>query len=233
MNPNPNLNGVRMLTFLYNEPLHGIPYIFWLTIVIFYAAGVLSSRRFIRKNFLALRSNTDFYEPMFAILLYISLLICFLIDGSLRKQALVKFNTARLIYWSENQDIVNNSLRYFQVDFKELDREILNFPDKFIELYKLIPSSDLVDKMLQGYSVSDRFTTMFEPILAYSNILFLTLLIVFASTAFQFGVNTVGLTIPRFGVILILLLMSLAILFALEFLPVSLNLSDEFSTRQY
>jgi len=222
-----------MLTYLYNEPLQGIPYIIWFTVITFYLAGNLSTRRFIRTNFLALRSNTDFYEPMFAMLLYISLLLCFLIDGSIRKQELVRFNAARMMYWSESPQTVNESLKYYQINFAELDRELLISPTKVIDLYKTIPSSDLVNRILREYTVSDRFKTMFIPIMDYSNIIFLTLIIVFISTSFQFGVNTVGLAIPRFGATLILMLMSLAILFALEFLPESLTLSQQFATRQY
>lgn len=222
-----------MLTYLYNEPLQGIPYIIWFTVITFYLAGNLSTRRFIKTNFSALRSNTDFYEPMFAMLLYISLLLCFLIDGSIRKQELGRFDAARMMYWSETPHTINESLKYYQINFAELDRELLNSPAKIIDLYKTIPSADLVNKILREYTVSDRFKTMFIPIMDYSNIIFLTLIIVFISTSFQFGVNTVGLSIPRFGVILILMLMSLAILFSLEFLPESLTLSKQFSTRQY
>jgi hypothetical protein len=222
-----------MLTYISNEPLQGIPYIIWITVITFYLAGNLSTRRFIKTNFSTLRSNTNFYEPMFGILLSISLLLCFLIHGSIKKQELDRFDAARMIYWSETPHAINESLKYYQINFAELDRQLLNSPTKIINLYKTIPSSDLVNKILREYSVSDRFKTMFIPIMNYSNIIFLTLIIVFISTSFQFGVNTVGLSIPRFGVILILMFMSLAILFSLEFLAESLTLSKQFLTRQY
>ena len=221
-----------ILNFFAILPLKGVFIIAIGSILIFFIAAWMVNKNYINSNFMALRSNTDFYEPIFALIIYASLMLALLGSTMAREYKMTKYSAARFLFWSQPDLAATYDAAPLKIDYDALTNELYSSGKKLNSVFKSIPSDDLSTKILSNLGsikFSDRLLNSFTK---FTGMLFAVVIFVYFATAFQFAVNTVGTIAPVIGVNLILFLMAGALLFLVTYFPVLFDASDYLFAQQ-
>lgn len=213
-------------------PLKGVELIVVMTYLIFRAGDHLSSRQFIHQNFTFLRSNIDFYEPLFSAVIYAGLILCFVSVNFSRTTELEKFGAARLLHWAQAEAAGAAAPGRIAVDYDKLEHKIFTSAQDINETFSQIPSEDLVASLLGKLKPEKHNEFMLGIFSRFGAMLIFIAVFTYAATAFQFAVNTFEAPIPRLGVVLILILMASMLVLLTTFSPVVMNIADDMLRRQ-
>lgn len=203
-----------------------------ITYVIFRVGDHLSSRQFVHQNFVILRSNIDFYEPLFSIVIYAGLILCFVSVNFSRTTELEKFGAARLLHWAQTEAPGNGAAVHPPVDYVKLEHKIFGTANGVSDAFAQIPSEDLVASLLVKLKPENNHDFMMSIFSRFGAILIFIAVFTYSATAFQFAVNTFEAPIPRLGVVLILVLMASMLVLLTTFSPAVMSISDDLIRRQ-
>ena len=211
-------------------PLKGVELIILMTFVIFRIGDHLSSRQFIQQNFVLLRSNIDFYEPLFSIVIYAGLILCFVSVNVSRTTELERLGAARLLHWAQTE-AAGGSPGPSAFDYEKLEHKIYASAQEISDTFAQIPSEDLAASLL-GKLRPEKTNALMQTVLSrFGAILIAIAALTYAATAFQFAVNTFDAPVPRLGVVLILIVMASMLVLLTTFSPLVMNISADLLRR--